>query len=259
MTAGIIIHPILFAVVFLALTILGLLEFYKLMKLAGVEPERITGLATGILFFLSVFGFVSHLLPFFAVLAVIPMFFLTFIVELYRKKENPIHNIACNLLGFLYVVFPMSLSCFLVFPGLPNNPKFYPWILFGISITIWAYDSGAYLVGTSFGRHRLFERISPKKSWEGVIGGGMVALLVGVLNAWLFQNLEITGWMAISVIVVIFGTLGDLVESMMKRSLDLKDSGSLLPGHGGILDRLDSFYFTVPAVVLFLLFMGLKY
>jgi phosphatidate cytidylyltransferase len=152
----------------------------------------------------------------------------------------------------------MSLTNLLAFPLNSGKHVFYPWILFGTTITLWLFDSGAYLIGTPLGKHKLFERISPKKSWEGVIGGGIVAMLAGVLNAWLFQSIELITWLLISSLVIVSGTFGDLVESMMKRSMGIKDSGNLLPGHGGFLDRLDSFIFVVPMVVTLLYLIGLK-
>jgi phosphatidate cytidylyltransferase len=182
---------------------------------------------------------------------------LMFIAELYRKTDNPGANLAFTLLGFFYIAIPMGLSGYLVYPGFNGSKGFYPWILFGVTLTIWIFDSGAYIVGTSRGKHRLFERISPKKSWEGVIGGGVAALLAGTLNGWLFPVLELKSWLVISMIVIIFGTFGDLVESMLKRSLHLKDSGSFLPGHGGFLDRFDSYLFVVPVVAFWLLFSNL--
>jgi phosphatidate cytidylyltransferase len=183
---------------------------------------------------------------------------MTCIIELYRRKEQPIANIAYTLAGFLYIGFSLGLSNLLAFPISSGKHAFYPWILFGIIITIWIYDSGAYLIGTPLGRHRLFERISPKKSWEGLIGGAIFAMLAGVLNAWLFQSIELTTWLLISFVIIVSATFGDLVESLMKRSIGIKDSGNILPGHGGFLDRLDSFIFTVPMMVVLLYIIGLK-
>lgn len=256
--AGMVIHKLLFAIVFLALMILALIEYYRLAELAGAKPQKITGIVTAVLFFGSLFGYGCGFLPVFSLLSAVLFLFLTFVFELYRKKSQPIANIAFTHLGFLYIVFPIGLTNFLVFPGLPDDKRFYPWLLFGITITIWIFDSVAYMVGTAVGKHRLFERISPKKSWEGSIAGGVMALLTGVLNASLFPSVEISGWLTISFIVVITGSFGDLVESLFKRSLNLKDSGNLLPEHGGILDRLDSFLFVVPFVVTWLFVFGLK-
>ena len=257
-TAGIIVHPFLFAFVFLGMTVLGLLEFYRLVRLSGGEPQKITGLVACFVFWGSIFGYFMGWLPLMSALAVVPFIFATFIVEMYRKKPNPFFNIAATLMGFIWIVFPMSMANFMVFPRLHGNPGYFPWILLGTTLILWAYDSGAYMIGTPFGKHRLFERISPKKSWEGVIGGGMIALLTGVLNAWLFPSLELANWLIISGIVIISGTYGDLSESLLKRSLHIKDSGTLLPGHGGMLDRLDSLLFTIPMVVVYLFFIGLN-
>jgi phosphatidate cytidylyltransferase len=256
--AGLLFHPLLFALVFLALTIMTMLEFYRLVKMAGGEPQVISGILAAVVFFASLFGYVSDFVPVGALFSVVPFIFLIFVVELYRKKTEPMANIAYTLTGFIYIAFPMSLSNLLVFPALSGRHLFYPWILLGVCIILWLYDSGAYLVGSSFGKHKLFERISPRKSWEGVIGGSIVAMLAGVMNAWLFQSIEIVNWLLISAIVVVSGTFGDLAESLMKRSLGLKDSGKLLPGHGGMLDRFDSFLFAIPMVVALLYLLGIK-
>jgi phosphatidate cytidylyltransferase len=256
--AGLLLHPLLFAVVFLTLMILALIEFYRMARLAGGEPQLGWGLVISIFFFLAMFGYVAGLLPPALLFGVIPFIFVTCIIELYRRKKQPIANIAYTLTGFLYIGFSLGLSNLLAFPILSGKHTFYPWILFGITITLWIYDSGAYLIGTPLGRHRLFERVSPKKSWEGVIGGAIFALLAGVLNAWLFQSIELITWLLISFLVIVSATFGDLVESLMKRSIGIKDSGSILPGHGGFFDRLDSFIFTVPMVVVFLYIIGLK-
>lgn len=257
MIGGMIIHPVLFGVVFLALTILCLVEFYRMASQAGASPQKVIGFGSAVLFFVLFLASSAGYVPFvYTLIPVLSLLFM-FIIELYRKKDNPLANLASTLLGFFYIVLPMSLSGYLVYPGINGSAEFYPWILFGVTLTIWIYDSGAYLVGSSLGKKRLFERISPKKSWEGVIGGGVAALLTGLLNGWLFPELELGSWLVISVIVIIFGTFGDLVESMLKRSLHLKDSGSFLPGHGGFLDRLDSFLLVVPVVAFWLLFSNL--
>ena len=117
---------------------------------------------------------------------------------------------------------------------------------------IWVHDSGAYLVGVSIGRHRLFERISPKKSWEGAIGGTLTAILAAWFIAKYIPEISLLHWIIISVLVVVFSTFGDLTESMFKRYFGIKDSGNILPGHGGILDRFDSLLFAAPVLVAYL-------
>lgn len=257
MTAGMIIHPLLFAVLFVVITLFSLMEFYKLFGLAGADPHPVGGAVAAALFFGIVFGVVAGYLPL-RLAGVLPLLPLSlFIAELYRNRERPMVNIAASMAGFLYVVVPLSMASLLIFTREGDTRHFYPWILFGVTITIWLYDSGAYLLGTAFGKHRLFERISPLKSWEGVIGGGMTALLTGILNAWLFPALELHHWLVISAIVILFGTWGDLVESMMKRSLKIKDSGHFMPGHGGFLDRFDSFLLVIPVVSAWLWINGI--
>lgn len=255
--AGLVIHPVIFAVVYLGLMVLSLVEYYRMVNLAGGNPQYVNGIATGVVFFVSLFGFAYGLWPLYVSLLAVVMLFSTFVIELYRNQPKPLSNIAFTLLGFFYIGLPMGLLNLLVFHGLPYENTYYPYILLGVTIIIWVYDSGAYLFGTAFGKHRLFERISPKKSWEGVIGGGVTALLCGVLMAHFFQMVDLLNWLIISLIIVVFGTFGDLIESMLKRSFNMKDSGKFLPGHGGILDRLDSFLFAVPFVVVWLYFARL--
>jgi phosphatidate cytidylyltransferase len=255
--SGILLHPVIFAVVFVTLLILSLAEYYRMVELAGGHPQYINGIATGVTFFISLFGYGYGIWPLYVSLVSVLLLFLTFILELYRNHPNPLSNIAFTLMGFFYISLPMGLLNFMIFRNQPENHTFYPWILLGMTIIIWAYDSGAYLFGTAFGKHRLFERISPKKSWEGVWGGGLVAMVAGLITGWLCDGISMFSWIAISLIIVIFGTFGDLIESMLKRSFKMKDSGKFLPGHGGILDRLDSFLYATPFVVAWLFFAGL--
>ena len=132
-----------------------------------------------------------------------------------------------------------------------------PMLPLSVFIFLWASDSGAYLVGSLIGKHRLFERISPKKSWEGSIGGGVLALVAAWALWYFFPIMSLWQWIGMALVVVVFGTWGDLVESLLKRQLGIKDSGHILPGHGGILDRFDSSMLAVPAVVIYLYTLSL--
>lgn len=253
LVSGIVFHPIAFVVVFSGIVILALTEFYKLSTISGASPQKWVGSTIGVLMFVLFFLNVSGILPPRTLFLIFPAIFILFIFELYRKKANPLTNIAITLTGVILIALPFSLVNFFVFPGFDGKVQFYPWILMGIFFILWAYDTGAYVFGILFGRFKLFERISPKKSWEGVIGGAVIALVVGILDSVVFHSVSLIGWMGIAFLVIIFGTFGDLVESMIKRSLNVKDSGTLLPGHGGILDRFDSFIFAVPFIFAWLM------
>ena len=172
------------------------------------------------------------------------------IVQLYRPRQNAVHSLERSFFSLGYVALPIAML-----NGIMSITA--PRLLLGMFIFIWLYDTGAYCVGMLLGRHRLFERISPKKSWEGVIGG--VAFCVAGAYAthhWFnefFQVPDLTVWVGMSVVVAVFATFGDLVESLIKRTVGVKDSGNLLPGHGGILDRIDSLLLVAPAVFIYLL------
>ena len=172
------------------------------------------------------------------------------IVQLYRPKQNALHSLERSFMALVYVALPMSmLNCIMSITA--------PRLLLGMFIFIWLYDTGAYCVGMLLGRHRLFERISPKKSWEGVIGG-VVACIAGAYASFywfdeFFQVPDLTTWIGLSVVVAVFATFGDLVESLIKRSAGVKDSGTIIPGHGGVLDRIDSLLLVAPAVLIYLL------
>jgi phosphatidate cytidylyltransferase len=163
------------------------------------------------------------------------------------------------MLSQLYVVLPLSLInvlAFTQFSCFSDKAAFFA-VPLSIYIFIWINDTAAYLSGITLGKHKLFPRISPKKSWEGAIGGALatVASAFGVAHFFTFMN--VWQWVGMALVVVVFGTFGDLTESMMKRHLSIKDSGHILPGHGGILDRLDSMLFAIPAVVVYLFILSL--
>ncbi|MEO5569436.1 MAG: CDP-archaeol synthase, partial [Bacteroidia bacterium] len=180
-------------------------------------------------------------------------YFLLFIFELFRKSKHPFINIALTITGIIYVAVPFGLFLFI---GANNGPDgmYHPQIALGFLYLLWASDTGAYLVGSKIGKHRLFERISPKKSWEGSIGGAAIALLTAFVISKFYMDLSLLDWMVVALIIVVTGTFGDLVESMLKRSLDIKDSGKIFPGHGGILDRFDGLLLAAPFVFFYLSF-----
>jgi phosphatidate cytidylyltransferase len=253
---SIILGPWSFALLFGIFSIFILKEFYHLSKAGGISPQRNVGLAIGgaifLLTFLNVKGFVSVNLTgvYLAILFIVPA------IELYRSKKNSIENIAVTLFGILYVTFPITLFHFFVFPEYPLSDNYDPKLLLILFVLIWAYDSGAYLFGITFGKHRLFERISPKKSWEGFFGGWFLAVLFAFGLQKLFPDLELLFLVLMASAVTVAGTFGDLVESMIKRNLGLKDSGKFMPGHGGLLDRFDSILFASPFVYLIIQFFG---
>jgi len=179
---------------------------------------------------------------------------MSFVAELYARHEEPIGNLGLMALSQLYVVLPLSMLSLLAFApfGIAERPF---WALpLALYILLWLNDSGAYLIGSRLGRHKLFPRISPGKSWEGSIGGAVVALGAAVALAHFFPFMSLWRWIGLALVVVVFGTWGDLTESLIKRTLGLKDSGHLLPGHGGILDRIDSMLLAIPAAVVYLCF-----
>ena len=183
----------------------------------------------------------------------------SYIKELYIKNPNPIVNLGATMLSQMYIGLPLSLINVLAFKDFAcfDGEAPYSAIPLAIYVFIWANDTGAYLVGSLIGRHRLFPRISPKKSWEGSVGGALLTVGCGVAVAQFCSFMNVWQWIGMALIVVVFGTFGDLTESMIKRHLGIKDSGNMLPGHGGILDRLDSMLFAIPAVMVYIYVLSL--
>ncbi len=236
-----------FAGLFALVSLIGVHEFYKLFKNTSIKPNIGFGLLLSAITYLSFVAYAQNDNFTFVLILAIPIIALLFINELYRARENPFSNIGITILGVLYVVVPFGYLLIANFsePSEWMSRKFD--IGFAFFFMLWANDTGAYIFGSWLGKHKLFERISPKKSWEGFIGGALVAVLVGYLFS-LNSNECWCQWMIMSLIIVVFGTLGDLVESMLKRSLNVKDSGAILPGHGGILDRFDGLLLAAPMV-----------
>lgn len=240
--------PVVFTVFFGLVGLGALYEFYGIVKSEQNKPLVLLGMLAAFVLCLLVGTHCLGLLPFKFIWAAVPFFSLIFIVSLYQKSKQPFNDIAVTFLGILYASVP-----FLFFVALGFiSDSFNRYIPLGFLIILWSNDTGAYLSGRSFGKHKLFERISPNKTWEGFLGGVLFAMLVALNLEQYFGSLAKWEWVLMAVIIGVFGTLGDLVESMLKRSLGVKDSGSILPGHGGLLDRFDGLLLAAPLVYLFL-------
>ena len=248
--AGIFFNATIAMCLFSLIVLLGLDEFYALVKKSKeIKPIKFLGTFTGFTLTVLLCLLAQDIIELKFILIPFSMIFMMFLVELYRKKENPFINISYTILGIFYIAIPFAMLFHL---GYYANQQFIDnynfQIILGFFILLWLNDTGAYLAGRFFGKHKLFERISPKKTWEGSIGGTISAIGGAYILSIFCSNLELTNWIVMAVLIAIFGGLGDLVESMLKRSLKIKDSGKLLPGHGGILDRFDGLLLSVPFV-----------
>lgn len=247
--------PLPFGILFCLISALATVEFCQLMnQQQGVHINRNICTLGSITLFLCFFFYgmnpaeTNIFIPYLAILIYL------FISELYLKKENPINNWAYAMFSQLYVALPFALLNVLAFQTIPTETISQYLFIFPLSIFIfnWMNDTGAYCTGVLFGKHPLFKRISPKKSWEGSIGGAVFCMAAAFALAHFFPIYSTGEWIGLSLTVVVFGTWGDLTESLMKRQLGIKDSGNILPGHGGILDRFDSAMLAIPAAVVYL-------
>lgn len=252
-----------FGALLLLILVGGQTEFYKLARETGLSPQRWMGLAVGVLLFALNFivfrqfsrsvtdeagGAVLYLLLYIGLL--LPTLF---VCELFRRSATPLANLGATLLGVQYVAVPLSLLLYV--PVLAGDGVWRPETVLCYIFIIWANDVFAYLVGMTFGRHRLCERLSPKKSWEGFFGGLAGAVATGLAAAYaLDANYWV--WGGLALVASLSGVAGDLVESMFKREAGVKDSGQVIPGHGGVLDRFDALLLSAPYVFLYLLLVG---
>lgn len=252
MLTAILVSEYSFVILFLLILIAGINEFNVLFKQSEVHPNKSISHLISVSLFILGFLVAKGIIESRYLLLSLPLILMTMVAELYRKKDKPIENIAVTVFSILYLALPLSLINFLVFPQILDSSIYTPKLLIALFSLIWIYDSGAYLVGVSIGKHRLFERISPKKSWEGAIGGTIIATGASYLIAGFIPEIKLLHWISISILVVISATFGDLTESMFKRYFGIKDSSNILPGHGGVLDRFDSLFFAVPVFVMYL-------
>lgn len=253
---SLLIHPIAFAIVIFAMMIVGFLEFYRLAASQGIYPQQVLGFIVGAVIYIIValiaLGIISALY-----LAILPvLIFLFFIAELYRTKPNSILNITFSIFPIAYVSIPFAILIFLMNPLVTGDQPHWH-LLFSFFFILWSNDTFAYLVGITMGKHKLSEKISPKKTWEGVIGGILFGLLAAFIISIFFKELTLWQWMLAALSINISGIFGDLSESLLKRHFQVKDSGNIFPGHGGILDRFDSVIFSAPVLFCYLLLLNL--
>lgn len=226
------------------------MEFYKLCGLDGMLPLKSFGTFIGVAVFIFTFLEEMKILPQQYYYLVFPLISIIFFIKLYGKSDKkPFTGIAFTLLGIVYVAIPFSILNLIAFSA---DGTFRYELIIGSLLILWSSDSGAYFAGTKFGKTKLFERVSPKKSWEGSLGGAFAALLTAYFISLNFTLLPQWQWFGIMVIIVVAGTYGDLIESLFKRSISIKDSGKGLPGHGGFMDRFDGLLLSAPFIIAFL-------
>ncbi len=222
-----------------------------------VALRRLLGTIPAVLGYLLLAGNAIKIVPNELLMSSVIIFPLLFagwaVLELFLGGKNPFGNIGSYFLSIAYFGIPFGLLTNIAFKqselGLDGNvilPDYFPHRVLGLLLLVWTNDVGAYLIGSRFGKHKLLERISPKKTWEGTLGGAVFAILIAWGLSFLVKDFKLSQWIALSIVAAMGSNLGDLIESMLKRSVDVKDSGTLLPGHGGLLDRFDAFIFCLP-------------
>ena len=253
-------NPSAMALLFGLITGLTVWEFTGLVnEQEEVEVNRFISTVAGVYLFFAMAGYNSGLTPPTVFIPYLVSIIYLMVAELYLKAPNPLNNWAYTMMSQMYIALPLSLINVLAFRASSDGVQYTYTAPLAVFVCLWLNDTGAYLFGSLLGRHKLFPRISPGKSWEGSIGGGLL-VIGGMVLAWYLTDLygyndlglNAWQWAGLGLTVVVFGTWGDLVESLLKRTLGIKDSGHILPGHGGMLDRFDSTLMAIPAAVVYL-------
>lgn len=237
---------------FLLMAILGYYEFQKLVLKENNLMKQWPGLLASLLIYGSFALYALSIAGGFILWLLFPVLIILVSIHLLMNKTESVNNIAANVSGILFVVVPLAiLNLFLNPTQIPGYHT--PWLVLGMFAILWSHDTFAYLSGSLFGKHPLYHSISPKKSWEGSIGGFGFAIIAAYIISIFSPILLQWQWILFAIIITVFGTLGDLAESLLKRKAGVKDSGHILPGHGGILDRFDSILFVSPVIYLLIL------
>lgn len=245
-----------FLAVFGAILGSGLFEFYRMVeKDTSHAISKIFNILMGTIIFLSVFLYLENIYNYLLPVSILIYLLILIASAIFIRREDIFHGIIYSVFGQIYITMPLSLLMFISYslqPDIAGNE--YDWVpVLALFVFLWVNDTAAYFIGSLIGRHKLIEHISPKKSVEGFIAGILFTVLASLIFTRLYPGFSIVFWMGFAVVVSLFGTLGDLFESLIKRTCNVKDAGDLIPGHGGILDRIDSLLVAVPAVFLYLI------
>lgn len=241
-----------FSILLLVFLVLSIKEFLLLAKNSGYQIHSFLTYFIGIISFSIVALYSNGYISAKLLVLIVPLIIFPFIVEMYGKLNNPIQNISYYILALIYIVMPLSLMNFLFFK-IEGGETYQMGLVLAFFVIIWVNDTFAYLSGMLLGRHKLFKSISPNKTWQGTIGGAIFSLIAAWGFSIYYDFMDIFTWLIFAAILIIFGTFGDLIESMFKRKFDIKDSGDIMPGHGGILDRLDSLLIAAPFIFVFII------
>ena len=240
--------PLTLGLLFLLFSTIGLYEIYDLLQHNKTSaPRWFAGMSIGVLIYLLLFLIATDSLDpkwLWVLALLIPLFFF---MELIRLDRSALTNLAVTIFGWVYVIIPFALINYLPMV----NGRFEFEIPLGFFLILWANDTGAYFIGKFLGKRKLYESVSPNKTWEGLAGGILLSFIVSYILSTYFLMLSLNDWAVMAIIIALFGNLGDLFESHLKRIFGVKDSGNLIPGHGGVLDRFDGLFLTLPVLIFY--------
>ena len=243
-----------FVIIFGSILGLSLFEFYRMMeKDTSHAISKIFNIVMGVVIFFSVFLYLEEISLIALPISVLLYLLILISSAIFIKRQDILHGIIYSGFGQMYITMPMSLLLFMsyFFPGESSGVGYHYAPVLAIFVFIWVNDTAAYFFGSLLGKRKLMEHISPKKSVEGFIAGILFTVIASLIFARIYEDYSVVFWIGSGVVVAIFGTMGDLFESLIKRTSDVKDSGNLIPGHGGILDRIDSLLIAIPAIYLY--------